>query len=192
MNSRISRSTFCALFDMDGVLVDTHQLVIDAYRQVGVEMPEGAWGKPWHEWLIDYFDGDIPLASDAHTKKTDVYMVWLKQGMFKPLPPADVITKLYQEWYPVGVLSGATYSAVGHISKALNIIHKNTTIRAGCSQQNKQEAIARLLLAGKTDIVYVDDDKDAGQAITEVSSARFIWYRGQTKEELMEEILWIP
>ena len=61
------------VFDVDGVLVDTRELVVQAYRDVGVEMPENAWGLPWHEWLPALV-GDDGRAAELHREKTRRYV----------------------------------------------------------------------------------------------------------------------
>ena len=39
------------VFDLDGTLADTRDLVRRAYDLVGVHMPEHAWGLPAEAWL---------------------------------------------------------------------------------------------------------------------------------------------
>ena len=59
------------LFDLDGTLVNTRLAVKEAYRQVGIEMPDDAWGKPWTEWLNNKF---------AHDAKAKIYPDVLKES----------------------------------------------------------------------------------------------------------------
>src|SRR5690554_4950980 len=52
-------------FDIDGTLVDTRELNLRAYAQVGVEIPDDAWGRRWQEWLPEVV-GDPDRAIELH------------------------------------------------------------------------------------------------------------------------------
>src|SRR5262245_21811883 len=87
-------------FDLDGVLVDTRRAVVEAYKYVGVDMPDGAWGLPYREWHT------VHNADELHKKKNTYY--YKTVGLFaKPMP----LLKVAESWkYPV--LTGASHTAV--------------------------------------------------------------------------------
>src|SRR5688572_14031374 len=58
--------------DVDGTIIDSRALVERAYRDVGVQVPSGAWGRRWQDWLVDVC-GSFELALETHIRKTDVY-----------------------------------------------------------------------------------------------------------------------
>lgn len=99
---------------MDGVLADTHPLVIDAYHAAGIDMPTWAWGQPWHTWLPEVAGGNT-AAMTAHSRKTTAYLEMLSSRAAEvELPAAGVVRKLVERapGYVWTVTSAANASAV--------------------------------------------------------------------------------
>jgi len=80
------------VFDLDGTLVHTREAVRHAYRLAGVEMPEDAHGKPFHEWCDDNVIHQrkhiyYPAMVKCHAKRTTLFEECLRRDMC-----IDVIT----------------------------------------------------------------------------------------------------
>lgn len=96
-------------FDLDGTLVDSHDLILQSYRDVGVEPPSDFFGKSWHEWLTD----------DAkHEAKNRRYLQLIPKLRTMPLFElfATLVDKTDSE---VWVLTGASAAAYHAISNEL-------------------------------------------------------------------------
>lgn len=138
------------MFDLDGVLVDTRDAVRMAYREAGVTMPDDAWGKPWREWLDD---------PQVHANKNRHYADMLRQHA-TALPLLD-----YAEEHRIPIITGASREA----TRAINIVygvHLNV-IEWSCSLEKKVSLIKAMRDSDQTGI-YVDDNVEACQTITEV------------------------
>tara|TARA_R110000824_G_scaffold58288_1_gene157709 strand:- start:3433 stop:3933 length:501 start_codon:yes stop_codon:yes gene_type:complete len=128
------------LFDLDGTLVNTRLAVKEAYRQVGIEMPDDAWGKPWTEWLNNKF---------AHDAKAKIYPDVLKE-FAEPLP-----LYRYVQQTQAPVITGASRDAV----RAINDMFGSLNVIITCAtRQRKVEIIQQYIHEKKDDITYVDDD----------------------------------
>jgi hypothetical protein len=123
-------------FDLDGTLIDTKEAVVQAYRIAGVEMPEDAWGKPWHEWLKD---------ETIHHKKNEVYPDMLKQ-FASVLPLFTIALRLNAP-----VITGASNEAVIAIQSVFGSLN---IVGIQCSRLEKILWLNRQRERG----CYVDDD----------------------------------
>lgn len=107
------------IFDLDGCLIDSKKAVCEAYKHVGIEMPEDAWGKPWREWLPKE-SGSFTKAMNDHLGKNLAYrdMILLYA---KALPPTGFAKWLLDEGVRVSICSGASRDAIEHSLKFLGI-----------------------------------------------------------------------
>ena len=178
------------VFDLDGCLVDTREAVEWAYSFCGVQMPNGAWGKPWHEWLPELVGG-LEEAEDVHDLKTKVYLEMLRGAPATELPPLELLRKgLRDGIFEVGVLTGASAAAADFILGHANIAPEHIMLGTGLDVKQKT-AVLGSLRDQYDDVVYIDDDWSAGVAISAEADTMFIHYDGQTLEELEDE-LWTP
>ena len=99
-------------FDLDGTLVHTKLAVVASYAHVGIIMPDDAWGKPWHEWLLTA-DGRPDHAS--HARKNDVYANYLGHLA----RPTGLLNFAVSNRCPV--LTGASTAAVDAIRERFGI-----------------------------------------------------------------------
>lgn len=83
------------LSDIDGVLIDSRELVRESYWRVGISMPLEAWGHPWKTWLPAAV-GSYDLAAKLHARKTEEYVDVLKSGAVRKnaLPFARIVSAL--------------------------------------------------------------------------------------------------
>jgi phosphoserine phosphatase len=127
------------LFDLDGTLVDTRLAVKEAYRQVGVEMPDGAWGKPWTEWLNN---------KQVHKAKAKAYPNTLK-AFAQELPLYH-----YAHQHKCPVITGASREAV----RAIQALFGGLNVIATCATHARKIEIIQTYIHDERNVAYVDDD----------------------------------
>lgn len=176
------------VFDLDGVLVDTHDIVRQAYAEVGVHMPPTAWGKPWREWLIEEMWGDEKEAEQVHAAKNKIYIEKLRHSEPPQLPAADVARMLCADDVPVTIITGASFDAAQFIVVNLRLPMEAL---AGTSM-SELDKVTYLRMIHNDSGVYVDDDTNSGRRIAKAADWQYVNPNGKTKDELMNEILsWI-
>lgn len=160
-------------FDLDGTLVDNKALVMRAYSEVGVAVPEGAWGKPWRAWLDD------PL---LHHKKNVRYLELIEQGFIETTSAYDYVVK--HNIHPV-VLTGASDVAAAAILERL--FPRGYTLVAEMSMADKYE-----YLGYHTEIDrYLDDSAETIDALMDLvgnDNFRPVLYHGQSVDQLEKEL----
>ena len=136
------------VFDLDGTLVDTKKAVFEAYRYVGVNMPEDAWGKNWREWLTG------PDAEKLHKAKNTIYLKTV--GLYAQ--PLELLPFVEKAGYPV--ITGASMIAAETIAikfaPKLRIALREATLDMKAKWLNDRRPG-----------VYVDDDVRARSFIEE-------------------------
>jgi hypothetical protein len=147
----------CAVFDLDGVLVDTRQAVYHAYAEAGVVMPRSAWGSPWQSWLIDLCDHDPDRASDVHDHKSGVYPAMLKKYAVA-LPLSYYFNSLQRRGFPVFVITGASLEGASAAMKIGKIDTENL-YDYGLTTRQKTKTLA-YFSANLFDVGVYYDDQD--------------------------------
>lgn len=100
----------CSVFDLDGCLIDSRQAVREAYRRAGVEMPPGAWGRPWRDWLIHACEDDEDEARRVHNIKNEIYPEMIRRHA-RQLPLATYMAALAERGLSCWVITGASHDA---------------------------------------------------------------------------------
>jgi hypothetical protein len=99
-------------FDLDGTLIDSEQVVLSAYREVGVEPPADFFTRSWREWLND---------EKLHNDKNRVYLT--KLHLIEPLPLMRLYKDLWR-WRPA-ILTGASSVPVDVIADMFDLKRKD-------------------------------------------------------------------
>lgn len=139
------------VFDLDGTLADTRTIVEQAYKCVGVDMPEDAWGKPAELWLPDVVVGDW---QEVQRLKNVAYRAIIDRNGVQPLAAAYVAKALIRT-HPTYVLTGASPEATLDVLEALKMVHV-PVLATRCSLARKFDELNAL---GRG--IYFDDDKAA-------------------------------
>jgi phosphoglycolate phosphatase-like HAD superfamily hydrolase len=174
-------------FDVDGTIADTRDLSAKAYAEVGVAVPDGAWGVRWQVWLTDLLGGDLERATDTHARKTAIYASVLRQADLRPLVlPAGRLayTHLAGGRRPVRYLTaGSSHTATILLARLgiLGPLESNLTYRERWRELRR--------MPGGTP--YVDDNEQTIRTLaTDCPHLNLIHYSGQSYEQLTEEVLW--
>lgn len=156
MSGRLTSNAATAyVFDIDGTLVNSRRAVYWAYSQAGIEMPEEAWGRPWHDWLIDCCGGDESRALDIHRLKNKHYLEGLDR-FADPTPLAAMARQMVDSNYPVYVITGGSQEAASIVLKLLGI-DLSVLYDTGLSYATKAQALEALWLNSFPRGVYFDD-----------------------------------
>lgn len=182
--------TLCVVFDIDGVIIDSKEMVREAYRRVGVTMPESAWGKPWMDWLPKSVS--VPRhAYRVHSAKNAEYFDLIKNDGLITLPGNDFAHMVRSEGIgDVMFLTGASQRSAELILETLGHGYKSIL---GHSKSREGKIAALLRHKNRTGgrIVYIDDDEIAAYDIQKRTGIETIYYHGQSVEEL-EDAIWMP
>lgn len=159
-----------AAFDMDGTLVDSREAVTAAYRDVGINLPRDAWGKPWQEWLPAMV-GPGTLAETAeraqalHSAKNARYR---NHGhLLRPLPTLDVLRYYAAHRARVVVLTGASVEAAIHVLAKLRVSDLVVQLNCGMTLNEKARTLKVLTHTYGGTGIYFDDDLNAANILRE-------------------------
>jgi len=159
--------------DIDGVLVNSRHLVREAYKKVGVNMPDEAWGHPWQMWLPSAV-GSLEDARRVHSEKTLVYVDVIKSGaaLENKLPYADILLAL-ERVFPgdVTYVTGAARDAAEAVLEALGLT-PGALLAGSVSTSERVAILKKVAVTG----VYIDDRID-GQAPAREAGWKFVWAR---------------
>lgn len=180
---------FFVVFDIDGVLVDTKELVHQAYRDVGVDMPVGAWGKAWTEWLPEA-SGSPWIAQGVHDLKTKRYIDLLTESPPPRLSGGEALEIIMSEGLcDVAFATGASRESAALILMQLGVNLDLHTNICGATAPMKTMTLAMLRgSALENDVVYIDDDEVNGRRIARDAGVSFVHYHGQDPLLLMEDV----
>lgn len=155
------------VFDLDGTLADTHDLVRRAYDLVGVRMPESAWGRPAQEWLAEALpNASAEEVAEAHRLKNVAMRTLMGAHGCERLPAADLCEALKADKdYTVGILTGASLESARATRRCLRL-SRVPILGAGADLETKMKVLRSTADAG----IYLDDDYDACVAVSESTS----------------------
>lgn len=169
--------------------MDTRRLVEQAYAQVGVTMPPGAWGQPWKAWLPAALDGGQGPVEAVRRRKARVYQQLLRNDAPTLLPPWEVLRTCGTLGVETRLLTGASLAAVRELVR-----HIGVDLSSVLAWELTAEARAILLNSlprERRRVVYIDDLPDAVTPLLR-PEIHVIRYTGQTAAELWEQIDWTP
>lgn len=175
-------------FDLDGVLVDSVQVVRDAYLGAGVEAPENIFALEGVDWITpqldpDYGDDNTLVIRDIRRMKNVKYLRDI--GKARLLPPYRVARRLRRSGHTCVILSGAPVGAIDQVQRRHGWTWPFVAGMDGLRTSVKQTIMLSLArdLGPQERPVYVDD-----QEVMVPEPWRLVWYRGQSEDELMEEM----
>lgn len=165
-------------FDLDGTIVDNEAAVRQAYHDVGVKMPQNAWGRPWQDWLAEPMD---------HHRKNVRYMELIRAGAVRPTTVAEFI--MHYNIRAV-ILTGASAEAAAAVLE--ETLPRSSYEFGGTSmtQSDKTEYLEEHFEIKR----YVDDDKNFVEKCnamykTPHDDFKALHYTGQNIEQLRKELL---
>lgn len=157
------------IFDMDGTLVDSREAVRLAYLEVGIVMPDNAWGKRWQEWLPQACE---PLGLDpkrVRERKQEVYPHYVKNVTSTPL--GLTFLQLFFEYRndlpfqrQFSILTGAGCAACEALYTA-NLLPYMLHVHANMTRLDKANYLAHHGWG-----IYVDDDEETRLLVKELTT----------------------
>jgi phosphoglycolate phosphatase-like HAD superfamily hydrolase len=183
----MTRSSCLVAFDVDGTLVNTRGLVAEAYRAVGVNPPDHAWGLRWQDWLPAAVGG-YDKAQRVHTEKTQAYvkLVASRDLTDRLLPAARVARAVLDtKGCSVGCITAGTFTTARMI---LDRIDLPVPLVGQVSLDVRVDALRGSLDAFQR-VIYVDDNVENVLRIQQaLPTVHTVHYVQQTYDELYAEL----
>ena len=158
-------------FDLDGCLIDSEDLIRQAYRDAGAEPPAGFLALGHHAWI----EGD---RETVHARKDAAYLRRIATDPLTFLPPWQAALSLREAGQVTALITGAPDGTVVRLW-ARKVPWPFTVFCDGLTPAGKT---AWLASAGRG--VYVDDQ----QYVTMPDGWRFVHYTGQDISELCRQV----
>lgn len=176
-------------FDVDGTIVDTRELNLEAYLSVGVVMPSHAWGLRWQQWLPDVV-GDENTAVALHQQKVKNFSEILNNTDLwdKTLPSAEIAREFSRtESIEVQFLTAASLHTAAIILDKLKL---RAPLAANLTIAGKRLHLDHAIQSGEyASVTYIDDDASAIGVLRALSpKIRAVHFTGQTFRELRWDI----
>lgn len=167
------------VFDLDGCLIDTRDLIINAYTRAGAPPPANILDYEGIDWLADWQDREAIRA-----RKNAYYITKIREGDYVTLPPYSTAVRIYKEGGRCDFLTGApigTVEAFHHAQWQKTWSWPFTEGLDGARTPVKMILLARYSETG----VYVDDQD---RLIDLPPGWKFIHYVGQDSNDLYDQI----
>lgn len=187
MSSSASRIRH-AIFDLDGTLVDTRPLVVEAYRRAGVIMPDDAWGKTAEEWLPQCTRFNW---RHVHDRKQQFYAELLADTNFERNEACRAMIELRYSNVQTFVLTAASVYTTREILYRLFEPYQFNLLGCGADRSRKEHQM-RMLGRPQTTL-WVDDDEDTCDFMEDLGCRVVCYKEGiTTKEEICRASSWLP
>jgi phosphoglycolate phosphatase-like HAD superfamily hydrolase len=173
------------IFDMDGVLINSKDIIIQAYEDAGVVAPDDPLSQEGTRWLEDLIGASS--VKEVRRNKDKAYLRLLLQENVQFLPPFHAALKLYENEeirHELGIFTGAPIGTV------LKVIERATDEGLPWPFTFYTEKITtseRMRTLDTIDSlgVYIDDQD---RLVHVPSGWSFIKYDDQSAETLYEEV----
>lgn len=165
-------------FDLDGVIIDSNDLIVRCYAEVGVAAPPNVLACEGRPWLAELVGGEAE--ADAVRRRKDVlYVRRVARGEAPLLSGAHAAVALAVAGINVHLLTGAPSGVADSLREVL--VPWPFQAVMGKLSQSQKFSVMRLFEGER---IYVDD-----QPIREPQDGvRVVAYRRQSTEQLIEEI----
>jgi phosphoglycolate phosphatase-like HAD superfamily hydrolase len=152
------------VFDLDGVVIDTGQVIARCYEAAGVTPPDNILAHENSDWLLRQCAGlrARERASEIRRQKNIFYQNMIRAGVVDWLPGAFVASELNQEGHRVHLLSGAPSGTISLVKERWSYTFPHrpwpfSLITDGMRTPDKMKTIALLARSSRSRGVYVDD-----------------------------------
>lgn len=105
------------VFDLDGVVIDTEDVVARCYEMAGATPPPSILAHENSDWLVRQCDGNHQAAHEIKRRKNTFYRNVLRSGVVNWLPGAGAASLLYAEGHRVHLLSGAPSGTIAVVKE---------------------------------------------------------------------------
>jgi len=160
------------VFDLDGTLIDTTELIRRSYRDAGVEPSPDFMRFPYRKWLTRA-DADM-----IHAAKDAAYLGRLASDPLWPLPPWEAAEILHKVGQTVALITGAPDGTIQVLAKRA----PSWPFAMTCAGLSPSKKTAWLAANGTG--VYVDDQ----EYVTMPDGWRLVQYVGQDAQELIRQV----
>lgn len=160
------------VFDLDGCLIDSEEMIRQSYREAGAEPPANFLSLGHHDWIEEDREA-------VHARKNAAYLRGLRTGV-PLLPPWHTAEMLAEQGHDVALLTGAPDGTVSVLEWYAPSLAWPFT--EACSVPGPTAKAA--WLAARPHGVYIDDQRH----VAVPGGWRFVHYTGQNASELYAEV----
>lgn len=177
-------------FDLDGVLLNTADLIKWAYKNAGVEPPDDMLGAENGDWLAAQttkLDGDIARYHAVKAAKNREYVQSVHTA--HPMSGLDAAMRLHVENFEIGIISGSPIGTMRALRNSAPFVWRRfTSWHEGYRGVYKRKVFFELMNAASDQVmVYVDDQRTCEDVLP--TGWRFVHYTGQKPQALYDEII---
>lgn len=178
-----------AIFDVDGVLVDTFDLHKKAYAACGVDVPDYSFGRSWRDWLPQHV-GSFEEAERINRRKRQAQLEMLQTSDVPLLAGADVIKELTLDGWKTALCSHSDLMALDAIVNRCGLagIHLPRRSTGGNDKAWPIKKLVSELCTAYEPAVYVDDNDDEGRRVSALAGVPFVPFVNDVKK-LYSEIV---
>jgi phosphoglycolate phosphatase-like HAD superfamily hydrolase len=167
------------VFDVDGCLIDSRELIREAYREAGVVAPDNILECEGVDWLRDL--GYTPVGARAiKARKNEEYLRLVSRDRAPTLPAYNVACRLADEGHACHVYTAGPHGSLAALQRRL----PRWPFQVGRDGVPTPERM-RLLRTWTRGGVYVDDQS---RLVRLPDRWRFVHVDGQDADELYKMI----
>lgn len=153
------------VFDLDGVVIDTGQVIARCYEAAGVTPPDNILAHENSDWLLRQLGTGASVrlqVAEVRRCKNIFYQNMIRAGVVDWLPGAFVAAELNQEGHRVHLLSGAPSGTISLVKERWHHTFPHrpwpfSLVTDGMRTPDKMKTIALLAQSSRSRGVYVDD-----------------------------------
>jgi phosphoglycolate phosphatase-like HAD superfamily hydrolase len=161
------------IFDLDGVVIDSRDVIVEAYRRAGVAVPNDILTTPGYLEL-NGFSGI--QAAHVRVEKDEAYLQLLE--IVPMLPGFHAAQLLHQSGVKPSILTGAPHESIDVLARRCGVGWPFAWGVGKLASSHKRNILS---LVGPA--IYIDD-----QPFDPPHNVTFIRYRDQSAIELFEEV----
>lgn len=150
------------VFDLDGVVIDTEDVVARCYEAAGATPPRPILAHEGSRWLTHQVGGRSDLALKLREQKNKFYRNMLHAGVVEWHTGAFAASELHHEGHRVHLLSGAPSGTISIIKERWQISFPHrpwpfSLVTDGMKTPDKMKTIRLLARTSGSRGAYVDD-----------------------------------
>lgn len=171
------------IFDLDGTLFDTRDLVKSAYERAGIIMPQDVWGKPAELWLPQHVGAQWKM---VHQRKNGHYVRLVNETELPRTSALSALIELALNGVECYVITAASWECANALlTKYLKQYHYSL-LSTGCDIGLRLLRLRKIARNDRT--VYVDDDEITCDEVAFALRCHVVRYNLlMSKEEVLEE-----
>lgn len=173
------------VFDLDGVLLDTNEMIKDSYRQAGALPPDDVLGSEGTGWLEAQFG--VTEAQNIRARKSQLYLDSIAQQIPDILPPFIVAQWLYASGHKLWMLTAAPPGTAELFTRYY--VKKPRMFETVIDNIRITDKMAFIRAHASITGVYIDDQRRSEVDCCLPDQWRFVQYSGEDEDKFASLLL---